>query len=61
MVEVVLNAVLQAGSGNCKVDCLLVVSAVEKGINQAAAEAVAPADAIHNMDMVARGENGLVF
>ena len=47
LVEVVLNAVLQAGSGDCKVDRRLIVLAGHQRVNQSAAEAVSAADTVN--------------
>ena len=53
-----LHAVLQAGGGHGEVDGALVVLAREQGVDQAAAEAVAAAHAVHDMDAVGGGEAG---
>ena len=55
-VEVVANGVLQAGSSNSKVNGALGVLANQLAVNQAAAEAIAAADAIDDMQMIALGE-----
>ena len=55
-----LNAVLQAGSGDCKVDRRLIVLAGHQCVNQSAAEAVSAADTVNDMDAVGGRKHGLV-
>ena len=51
-VEVVLDGVLQAACRDCELDGLLTAGAAEEGLDEAAAKAVAAADAVDNVDEV---------
>ena len=58
-IEVVLDAVLEAGSGYREIDGVLRGLSVQHGIDKARAEGVAAADAVNDADVVGRGEVSL--
>ena len=60
LVEVALNRVFERGSSNSKLNGRLGVIAIQRSIDQAAAEGIAAADAVHNVQMILLGEAVLV-
>ena len=54
-----LDSVLEAGGCHSEVDGVLIVLAYKLTVDQAAAETVATAHTIHNMDAICGGENCL--
>ena len=58
-IEVVLDAVLEAGGGYREIDGVLRGLSVQHGIDKARAEGVAAADAVNDMDVIGRREVSL--